>query len=62
MKKKPNYTLNNQKPLRTHGNVNGPITSYIMDPVDLEKYRAIPKPNHELEKILNRSFTGGDIA
>jgi hypothetical protein len=63
MKKKPVYRYGTPRGIETKGNANGAITSYIMDPVELAKYRAMPKPDYELEKKLNRSMMGGnDIA
>lgn len=58
-KNKPTYALNNQKPLQTHGDVNGPVITYIMPPDELEKYRSMPKHDYEKEKKLNRPFGGG---
>lgn len=63
MKKKPVYRMGMPKGIETKGNANGEITSYIMDPVELAKYRAMPRTDWELEKKLNRSYRGGnDIA
>ena len=65
MKKKPVYRMGMPRDIETKGTANGEITSYIMDPVELAKYRAMPKPDYAKEKILNRSyrgFGGGDIA
>lgn len=59
MKKKPSYTLNNQKPIEAKGTVNGPVTSYFLSPEELELYRLMPVVDYELEKKLNRSFSGG---
>lgn len=59
MKKQPNYTLNNQKPLEAKGDVNGPVTSYFLSAEELEVYRCMPVIDYKLEKMLNRSFKGG---
>lgn len=59
MKKQPNYTLNNQKPLEAKGDVNGPVTTYTLSPEELERYRSMPVVDYKLEKRLNRSFKGG---
>lgn len=61
-KKKPVYRMGMPRGIETKGTANGEITSYIMDPVELAKYRAMPKPDYELEKKLNRSFRGGDAS
>lgn len=65
MKKKPTYTHTNLKSneLKTKGNANGPVTSYMADPIELARVRAIPVPDYQKEKLLNRSMMGGnDIA
>ena len=62
-KKKPVYRMGMPRDIETKGTANGEITSYIMDPVELAKYRSMQRPDHEKEKILNRSYMGGnDIA
>ena len=62
MKKKPVYRMGLNLGIETKGNANGEVKSYIMEPMELAKYRAMPRPDHEKEKILNRSYKGDDAS
>lgn len=65
MKKKPTYTLSNQQqPLKTHGDINGPVTSYVMNPTDFDEWRSKlpPKPDHVKDKLAYRVMNGGDAS
>ncbi|UKS25040.1 hypothetical protein LOZ80_26030 [Paenibacillus sp. HWE-109] len=65
MKKKPVYRYSMPKGIETKGTANGEVTSSFMNPIELAEWkRGLPaRPDHALEKILNRSYKGGpDIA
>lgn len=60
MKKKPIYRMGLNLGIETKGNANGEVKSYFLDPVELAKYRSMPRPDWELEKKLNRTYKGGN--
>lgn len=62
MKKKPVYRYGTPRGIETKGTANGEVKTYTLSSEELELYRAMPRIDHALEKILNRSYKGDDIA